>query len=119
MTSTALHGFAIGGQRRSRLRITARGRAALAVIVLAPVVAAAIALSSAPAVASDAPRDSNPVSFSYITVESGESLWSIAERIAPKADPRDVITEISALNGLDGASVSAGQSLAVPQQYAP
>ena len=39
---------------------------------------------------------------------AGESLWSIAEQVAPEADPRDVVDAIVRLNALDGVTVSAG-----------
>ncbi len=34
--------------------------------------------------------------FDYVTVHAGQSLWELAESVAPAADPRDVIAEISA-----------------------
>jgi len=91
----------------------------LAVLALAPVVAVAVALSALPAAASNESADivGSGSSFSYVTVNAGESLWSVAERIAPTADPREVITAIQTLNGLEDSAVSAGQSLAVPSQY--
>lgn len=110
---------------KSRLRITARGRVVLALVVLTPIVAAAIAMSSSPASASSASESgasesgaqSIAADFTYVTVDAGESLWSVAERIAPAADPREVITEIQLLNGLDDSAVAAGQSLAIPARY--
>jgi hypothetical protein len=133
MTSIAVQGLAYGSARRvarqpvratvrpttPRLRITPRGRMVLAVLALTPVVAIAVALSSVPASASNGPAaiGGSGTSFSYVTVGAGESLWSVAERIAPTADPREVITDLQTLNGLDSSAVSAGQSLAVPSQY--
>jgi hypothetical protein len=125
MTSIAVQGIAYGSARpvarpaASRLRITPRGRMVLAVMALAPVVAVVVALSAVPAAASSASADvgSSSSSFSYVTVQAGESLWSVAERIAPAADPREVITDIQTLNGLEDSAVSAGQSLAVPSHY--
>ena len=57
---------------------------------------------------------SSAVSFEYVTVDRGDSLWGIAESIAPDADPRVIIDEIIRLNGLDGAIVEPGQRLALP-----
>ena len=48
---------------------------------------------------------------------SGETLWSIAEDIAPAADPRDVVAEITRLNALQGGSLAAGQRIAIPTEY--
>ena len=50
---------------------------------------------------------------------AGESLWSIAQEVAPSADPRDVVDAIVRLNALDGVTVSAGEQLAIPAEYAP
>jgi LysM repeat protein len=57
---------------------------------------------------------SSATSFEYVTVDRGDSLWGIAESIAPHADPRVIIDEIIRLNGLDGAIVEPGQRLALP-----
>ena len=100
-----------------RLRITRRGKVALAVLLSIPTVAliGTMALSSAPAVAN---ADSSSYEFEYVTVAAGESLWDVAERIAPQADPRDVIADIERLNGLESSGVQAGESLAIPAVYA-
>ena len=102
---------------RVRLRLTRRGRAVLSALVALPLVIGALvfALNGGGAVATG---EQTHVSFQYVTVESGDSLWSVAERVAPNADPRDVIADIVSLNGLDSAVVSPGQQLAVPAKYA-
>jgi LysM repeat protein len=56
--------------------------------------------------------------FQYVTVEAGQTLWQLAEDVAPAADPRDVISEIMQLNQLTSADVVAGQELAIPAAYA-
>lgn len=102
----------------TRLRLTTRGRRVLAALAALPAVIAITiaALSGGAALAS---RDVGTAGESYreITVMSGESLWSIAQDVAPAADPRDVVAEISRLNALDGAEVAAGQRLAIPAEY--
>lgn len=100
-----------------RLKLTRRGRAVLTTLAAVPLIAGALflALNGGGAVASG---DQARVQFQYVTVESGQSLWSIAEKVAPSADPRDVITEIVSLNQLDSAVVSPGQRLAIPSEYA-
>ncbi|MBW8872729.1 MAG: LysM peptidoglycan-binding domain-containing protein [Leifsonia sp.] len=102
---------------RVRLRLTRRGRAVLSALVALPLVIGAMvfALNGGGAVATG---DQTHVAFQYVSVQSGDSLWSVAERIAPNADPRDVIADIVSLNGLDSAVVSPGQQLAVPTKYA-
>ena len=47
----------------------------------------------------------------------GDSLWSIAQKIAPQQDPRDVVEEISSLNQLQTSAVDAGQKLSLPAAY--
>jgi hypothetical protein len=54
-----------------------------------------------------------------VTVDSGQSLWQVAETLAPTADPRDVIADIMQLNQLESADVLAGQQLAIPAKYLP
>lgn len=102
----------------TRLRLTARGRRVLAAAAALPAVVAisVAALSGGAALAS---RDAGGPAESYreITVMAGESLWSIAQEVAPAADPRDVVAEISRLNALDGGAVAAGQRLAIPAAY--
>ena len=51
---------------------------------------------------------------SVVVVQPGESLWQIAQQIAPALDPREVVTAIRALNGLGDSTVIAGQSIVVP-----
>lgn len=52
-------------------------------------------------------------------VKSGDSLWTLAERVSPQEDPRDVVDQILELNaGSDGFSSDAplrvGQTLRLP-----
>jgi hypothetical protein len=51
-------------------------------------------------------------------VSTGDSLWSIAEDVAPSADPRDVVDAIVRLNGLEGVTIESGQRIAIPMEYA-
>ncbi|WP_353987655.1 LysM peptidoglycan-binding domain-containing protein [Ruicaihuangia caeni] len=100
-----------------RLRLTRRGRAVFTTLAAIPAVAGAlvIGLQGGAATAGDT---ASGVTFSTVTVEAGESLWSIAERIAPSSDPRDVIYEIARLNQLESTDVQPGQQLAMPLAYA-
>jgi LysM repeat protein len=49
-----------------------------------------------------------------VVVQSGQTLWSIATKAEPTADPRIVIGQIMAANALQGSDISAGQLLWVP-----
>lgn len=104
---------------RTRLRLTTRGRRALAFVVALPVsVAMVIAVISGGSALAGREGGAPEGTFSAVVVAPGDSLWSIAERVAPGADPRDVVDAIVRLNALDGAGLQAGQSLAIPTDYA-
>ena len=98
------------------LHLTRRGRVVIALVVLVPLLGmlAGFTVAGASAAASSS---SSTTHFQYLTVQSGESLWSIAQMIAPQADPRDVVADIARLNNLDGSGVQAGQRLAIPAAY--
>jgi hypothetical protein len=49
-----------------------------------------------------------------VSVAAGESLWQLAESIAPSVDPRVVIDDIVEINQLESTAVVPGQQLAVP-----
>jgi len=53
--------------------------------------------------------------FDYMTVLSGDTLWSIATMIAPEEDPRDVVADIISLNQLPTAALTPGQEIALPR----
>lgn len=55
-----------------------------------------------------------PASGSTFVVAEGDTLWSVAQRLAPDADPRTVIAAIMTVNGLDSPSIQAGQVLRLP-----
>jgi Tfp pilus assembly protein FimV len=106
------------GAPAPRLRITARGRAVLAALSAVPLLAAAwFGLGVPAAQAGDVPAAST--TYTYVSVEPGQSLWQIAEQLAPQADPRDVIAGIVDLNNLASADVQPGQELAIPASYLP
>jgi LysM repeat protein len=103
-----------------RLRITRRGRVVLATVASLPLVAGVVAAAlfgANSAVASSEQSSAAAQSFDYVTVQAGETLWGLAEEIAPSADPRDVIADIVSLNQLPSAEVQPGQKLAVPSEY--
>ncbi|MBP2436133.1 LysM peptidoglycan-binding domain-containing protein [Microbacterium amylolyticum] len=102
----------------TRLRITRRGRVVLSTLASLPIAAgAALAILAGGSAAGSADQGMSLESFPSVTVLAGDSLWSIAERIDPTADPRDVIAEITALNQIGGESVHAGQTLFLPAVY--
>lgn len=112
------HGTTSRTARSTRLRLTRRGRRVLAALAAAPVVAgiAIATIGGGSALASR--EDGAPAgSFDTVTVMPGESLWTIAQEVAPAADPRDVVDAIIALNQLPSSSVDAGERIALPAGY--
>lgn len=101
---------------RSRLRLTRRGRAVFTVLAAIPVVLLAITFVLGSGGAAAEVEGAARASLAYLTVADGESLWSIAESLAPQGDPREVIDEIVRINGLDDTVVQPGQRLALPAQ---
>ena len=104
------------GVPTTHLRLTRRGRAVITTLAAVPLVIGAFlfAMNGGGAAATGS---STHTQFVYVTVHSGQSLWSIAEKVAPSADPRDVIADIVSLNQLQSAVVMPGQRIAIPEQY--
>jgi len=55
-----------------------------------------------------------PAGWSVVTAAPGDSLWSVARRVQPDAEPREVIERIVERNGLVGTDIAAGDALLVP-----
>ncbi|HEV7623247.1 MAG TPA: LysM peptidoglycan-binding domain-containing protein [Amnibacterium sp.] len=93
-----------------RLRLTRRGRV---VLVLLPAV---VALSSAFVGISAPFAQADPAAShrAVVVVRAGDTLWALAERLAPARDPRDVVAALERANRLDSAVVLAGSRLTVP-----
>jgi LysM domain len=104
-------------QQAGKLRLTRRGRVVFTSLAAAPLVAIAawLGVNALPAVATSS---SSTVVFEYETIEPGQSLWQVAATMAPESDPRDVIADIMRLNQLETSTVSPGQRIAIPEQYA-
>jgi LysM domain-containing protein len=93
------------------VRLTRRGRIVLVLFVMTLLVLAGFTLGHG----SSQAADSHPRQTSHtLIVQPGESLWSVASRIAPHSDPRAVVADIESLNHLSGPAVEPGQQLAVP-----
>ena len=101
---------------RARLHLTRRGRAVFTTLAAVPLVAGALVLGVNVGGAA-AGSGGAGATFDYVTVQSGESLWQLAESIAPNADPRDVIADIVSLNQLSSTDIEPGERLAIPSQY--
>ncbi len=99
------------------VRLTRRGRLARSGVLAALVVLLGISVTDVVgggrALAADTspPR---PVSAHSVVVVQGDSLWLIAGRTSPEADPREVVTRIRELNGMRSNLIQPGQVLLVP-----
>lgn len=95
----------------SGLRLTRRGRLVLVALVAFVVVVVALAGAASVSAVTSAPE--GPATATVV-VAPGQTLWEVAEEVAPDEDPRDVIAAIAELNDLPGSIVAPGQSLIVP-----
>jgi hypothetical protein len=100
-----------------RLRLTRRGRAVFTALAVVPLLIAGLifGLGASGAVATN---DAASDSLTWVTVDSGQSLWDIAADVAPAEDPREFAAQVVAFNQLDSAVIQPGQELAIPPQYA-
>jgi nucleoid-associated protein YgaU len=98
------------------VRLTRRGRlarsGALAALLVLLALSVVDVVGGGRALAADTtPR---PVTTRTVVVEQGDSLWLIAQRAAPEADPREVVTRLRELNGMRSNLIQPGQVLLVP-----
>lgn len=116
MTKTSV----ANGAPRTHLRLTRRGRVVFTTLGAAPLVIGSLALAlngGVAAAAEDAGHARASAAFDYVTIEAGQSLWQLAETVAPREDPREVIADIVNLNQLASEAVQPGQRLALPADY--
>lgn len=82
-------------------------------LVIIGVVFGAVSFFSTPS--AQASSEKADVSYTYVTVAPGQTLWAIAEKYAPERDTRDTIDEIVSLNNLTEVTVQPGQRIALPK----
>lgn len=77
---------------------------------------AALAVLLAPNWSGAAPKEAaETVVKPLITVQAGDTLWSVAGRELPGQDPRTAVEEIRKENGLVSTSIVPGQHLRIPR----
>lgn len=64
--------------------------------------------------AANSQTSSSAANFEYITVSAGQTLWDLAEQVAPNTDPQDWMQDVVNLNGLTSTDLKPGQRLALP-----
>jgi hypothetical protein len=95
----------------SPLRLTRRGRLLLVLFVMTLLVIAGFTLGRGSSLAASR---AHPSPHDVVVVQPGETIWSVAVRIAPHDDPRLVVADIVSLNHLGSAGVEPGEQLVVP-----
>ncbi len=115
----------LGGVRRIPVRLPRVPGSPQAVLLVALIAAFTLTLlgsmtigapvTSPPATSVSGPTVVESAAYPAWTVRSGDTLWSIAQRTRPNADPRAVILQIRVLNGLSaGRTLQAGNILQLP-----
>lgn len=96
------------------VRLTGRGRVAVVSVALAVISTLAVVFGSAVVATGEAPVEGT---VTTVTVQPGQTLWSIAAEARPDADIRATVDQIVRLNALeDGTALPIGATLAVPVQ---
>ena len=103
-TTAALH---------TPLTITRRGRMVISGVVASAIIALGLLFASPGAQAGADAGSEAPV----YTVLAGETLWSIAEELAPRQDPRITIEQLMRANNLRSAEILPGDVLLLPSGF--
>ena len=97
----------------SGIQLNRRGRLARTFVVLS----LAIVLGSVVSAKAGAGTDAAPQvagSFITVTVAPGDTVWSLANRLAAGGDVRSLVSEIISVNSLASVDVETGQKLRIP-----
>lgn len=89
--------------------------AAFLLTLLASVVAGPAGARPAGPAVHNGPVMAESAAYPAWTIRGGDTLWTIAERVAPSADPRAVVLQLQVLNGLaPDVDLQPGQVLQLP-----
>ena len=58
-----------------------------------------------------------PAEITLTRVGAGETVWDVAQRVAPTSDQRAVVERIRQLNGMANSAIQPGQQLQVPDEH--
>jgi len=53
--------------------------------------------------------------YTEVTINQGETLWTVAQRYFPNRDPRTIVAQLRAINKLSDPTIYPGQILAIPR----
>ncbi len=95
------------GSVAAPLRLTRRG----VVVLILAVAALAVALLSVAALSAPNAGAGHRQQPATVTVHEGDTLWSIATRVAPDRDPRAEVAQLQRRNHLAGVALTPGQVL--------
>lgn len=95
-----------------RVRLTRRGRALVTLVFLGALLAGMISLGGW---ATASLSGGTPEPVQVVEVQSGDTLYDLAARVAAPGDVREMVYRIQELNSLPGAQIAEGQRLAVPR----
>lgn len=98
----------------SGIVLNRRGRLARTLVVLSLAIVMVATFAFSAGAGSTDSMAATPDSFVTVVVGPGESLWSLAGRMAGDGDARSLIEEIMIVNSLATPDVQAGQSLRIP-----
>ncbi|MFM8948334.1 MAG: hypothetical protein ACKOHO_05510 [Acidimicrobiaceae bacterium] len=107
----AINNFPIASVGRRNMAPVYRRRRAVVSLALA---ALAVTVSFAmldKSVAADRPTAENLATPKFVIAESGDTLWAIAQRIAPNSDITEVVDQLVLMNG---DQITTGQLVRVP-----
>lgn len=92
--------------RRTRVRHRRIGTLLAGVLVLG--------LWSGPIAKALDPEEAVREADATYVVRQGDTLWSIAARVAPERDPRSLVDAIAAVNDVSAGALVPGQTLSIP-----
>jgi hypothetical protein len=98
----------------SGIVLNRRGRLARSLVVLSLAIVMVATFAFSAGAGSTDSMAATPDSFVTVVVGPGESLWSLAGRMAGDGDVRSLIEEIMIVNSLATPDVQVGQSLRIP-----
>ena len=98
----------------SGIVLNRRGRLARTLVVLSLAIVMVATFAFSAGAGSTDSMAATPDSFVSVVVGPGETLWSLAGRMAGDGDVRSLIEEIMIVNSLATPDVQTGQSLRIP-----